>query len=159
LAARSSSSLLGQLLDLLVLLQAHLIERLDGDQGDAVGVYCADRRVALPQPEGRVEILGHRPDMANRRALPLVVPFGDRDETELVQDRSAIEGSEVLFDVAVAGAREGPAAGWQIAASGEIGTGAEAEAAGLARTANSLAAVESKSALSSVESAKRKTPS
>jgi len=49
--------LLSQFLDLLVLLENQLVERLDGGQGHAVGINGSDAFSALIQTENGAEVL------------------------------------------------------------------------------------------------------
>jgi hypothetical protein len=85
-AASQLLDLAGLLFDLLVLLQAHLIERLDGDQSDPDRVGDVNMAIATTQAESRAKILSCRADMPNRSILALKIPFRDGEKTQPLEN-------------------------------------------------------------------------
>ncbi len=52
----------------------HIIQSLDGRQGYAIGIFCADVSIILTQTESRIEILSDWTDMPYGWILMLVAP-------------------------------------------------------------------------------------
>src|SRR2546421_233269 len=61
-----------------ILLLQHVMQPLDCGECDAAAVDQVDRRVAVAQTEGGVEVLRHRTDVARTGGLASIAPFAHR---------------------------------------------------------------------------------
>src|SRR5579859_5564622 len=116
-----------QLLDIVLQL---LIQPLDRGESYAAFVNFGDVLVVFSDLEGGMEILRHRPDVADGSGLRFVVPGGDRHGQHLRQNLSAINRREIGFHVAVAERGPRSTASGYADAGGEIRFGVEDDAAG-----------------------------
>src|SRR5918993_2403594 len=106
-----------------------LVEGLDAREADAREVLHADGLVARAEPEGAVEVFGHRAEVARAAALGDVVPGRDRDFAKPREHVLAVHVEEVLLRGAARSAVEDARAGGQVAARRAAEVRAEAEAA------------------------------
>src|SRR3954462_1837675 len=78
------------------------IERLDGGQSHTIFVQGIDELVAGTDVKRRLEILGHRTDVARRRKFGLVAPGRDRERDHRLQDLLRVDRREVPLGIAIA---------------------------------------------------------
>ena len=73
------------------------IKPLDRGERHAVGVDRADGTIALAQAEGRTEILGRGADVTDRSVLGLIIPTGDGQAVESIEDLATVDLGEVFL--------------------------------------------------------------
>src|SRR5713226_8350806 len=86
-----------------------LVQTLDGGQGDALGIGCANGLVVIAKVKSRVEILGHGAEVLAAAGIRAEAPGTDGQLCNTLQDAQTIYRMKSALESAVAGAT--PASG------------------------------------------------
>src|SRR6266404_5319272 len=82
-----------ELVDALLLLGHHVVERLDRGQRDALRVDGIVRSLVVAEAEPRLEVLRHRAEVTDSVGLAAVAPGGDRKTAHLLEHGLRVDGS------------------------------------------------------------------